>query len=76
MKPTVSLESPHAGRSRVGASNPTYTTLFLRNEDDRHYDLPREEEPLLVRGRQVMLGGKRFRGALDLFWSFSSQLVD
>src|SRR5215472_11568983 len=27
-------------------------------------------------GDQVMLGGKRFRGALDLFWSFSSQLVD
>ena len=27
-------------------------------------------------GGQVMLGGKRFRGALDLFWSFSSQLVD
>jgi hypothetical protein len=50
MKPTVSLESPHAGRSRVGASNPTYTTLFLRNEDDRHYDSAREEGPLLVRG--------------------------
>jgi hypothetical protein len=56
MKPTVSLESPHAGRSRVGASNPTYTTLFLRNEDDRHYDSAREEGRCWCEGGQVMLG--------------------